>query len=508
MANQKMITPKPKKKKGPGRPPKSAAAGGRSSQSVTPGPGADGPALKLKLKWRRSTETPERNSSPAPKYEQSEEYAGLPTLPEQQVTTTRTGRTIRTPRHLDDIDYSPAYGLSSDQVDDDGDEYQPRASYNALGSPTVVTFSQQQQTPKKSRGRPHKNTAKQFLNTVDEEDAPSSQTLVADQPTYEPDNPEVYEILNSLRSTSKIQLDLPELYELANVDKIKHYSAKCITQRYISCYRDSHWDLCDMIADTWIRAFHEKRSYGQRNPADATWRSNRVLERRKREAFEHNKNIKKKKRHIPSEFDPNPKDYELSVADPDLERDVTDIHTDLLNNLYQRTHKNCGARMLWADALALAGEKTEKIIEGFTKKGIELHKDLVLNIMQTSLRMCRRNLTLKIEESTEGAWCKRYHEHSKHGRLCYREKAWKEGVADDEDETVEQEYAPAQLATNEEEQQQQALMEAFIQAEKGENDGEQGMKRGFGDVDTGEMSPAKRTRFADDVDAEGDSEEE
>ena len=51
-------------------------------------------------------------------------------------------------------------------------------------------------------------------------------------------------------------------------------------------------------------------------------------------------------------------------------------------------------------------------------------------------------------------------------------------------------------------------MEAFIQAEKGENDGEQGMKRGFGDVDTGEMSPAKRTRFADDVDAEGDSEEE
>jgi hypothetical protein len=495
MGNQKMMTPK----RGRGRPP---GGGGSRGRSKTPGHGAtvDGPPVKLKLKLNWGTSTPERNSTPAPQYEQPEEHDDLPAQPEQ--VTTRRGRKVKAPKHLDDIDYNPAYGLSSDQVDDDGDEYQPRASHQ--GSPSVFTVSQQQQTPKKSHGHSRKNAEKQFLYKVEEEDAPSSQTLVGYQPAYEPDSTEVYEILNSLRSTSKIHLDLPELSEAANSDKIKPYSAKFLTQLYIFCYRDRSWDLCDMIADTWIRAFHEMRSYGQRNPAYAYWRANPALERRKIKAIKHNTNPRNK-HHIPSEFDPNPKDYELIATDPDLERNVTDIHTDLLNDLYERTNKDCGARILWADALALAGAKTEKIIEGFTKNGIELHKDLLLNIMQTSLRMCRRNLTLKIEESTEGAWCKRYHEHSKHEQPCYREKAWREGQEEEEETAQQEQYVPAQL-TNEE-QQQLADMQAFMEAEQGGDGGEQGTKRGFGDVDTGEMSPAKRTRFAEDVDAEGDSEE-
>jgi hypothetical protein len=502
MGNQKMMTPK----KAPGRPRGSGGGRGRGcgggatggrSQSVTPGLGAtaDGPKRKLTLKLRLGTGTPEWNATPTPQYEQGEEHDDLSTLPEQ--ITTRTGRTVRAPKHLDDTNWDPAFG-GSDRPEDDEDEYRPCASYHAHGTPSVFTLPQQHQPPKKSGGRHRKNAQKQSMEQVDEEDAPSSPTIVGDQPMHEPDNSEVYAILNSLRSTSKTHLELPELSQAANPEKVQPYSAKFLIQLYLSCYRDKSWDLCDMIADTWIRAFHESRAYGQRNPANALWRPNTALERRKRKAIEYNKGLKKK-HHIPSEFDTNPKDYGLLFADPDLEHDVTGIHTDLLNDLYNGTNKNCGARMLWADALALAGDKTEKILGDTKKKGYEVHTDVLFNIMQTSLRMMRRNLTLKIEESTEGAWCKRYHEHSKHKLPCYRQKAWKCGLGDDID-GEEQEGSQHQNGSVID-QVSQDLFAAFMQNE----DEGQGEKRGY---DDGEMSPSKRIRYANDVDAEGDSDED
>lgn len=66
-------------------------------------------------------------------------------------------------------------------------------------------------------------------------------------------------------------------------------------------------------------------------------------------------------------------------------------------------------------------------MEAARKKGEEVHHELVWNVMQSALRMVRRRLTLKCEESTEGAWCRRYHEHGRGGGgRCYREVAAEE----------------------------------------------------------------------------------
>jgi hypothetical protein len=128
MGNQKMMT----HKKARGRPRGGGGVGrggsisrGRDSQSATPGATGSEPKLKLKLNIKgKGNAAPSERSTPVPQYdEQPEEDDALPVVPE---VTTRTGRTIRAPKHLDDVDYSTAFGLSSDQVDEDEDEYQPR----------------------------------------------------------------------------------------------------------------------------------------------------------------------------------------------------------------------------------------------------------------------------------------------------------------------------------------------------------------------------------------------
>jgi hypothetical protein len=94
--------------------------------------------------------------------------------------------------------------------------------------------------------------------------------------------------------------------------------------------------------------------------------------------------------------------------------------------------------------------------------------------------MVRRKLTLKIEESTEGAWCKRYHQHGRHEQPCYRWLAWQEQLAQDKEDG-----------------------EDTVGAGK--------RKRGRGNR-SGDRNSSKRVRFdnrdAGDIDAEGESEEE
>ena len=250
-------------------------------------------------------------------------------------------------------------------------------------------------------------------------------SLAADPAQFVADA-DVYAILDALHSTTRTFIDLPSFSNASDPGHAQPYSAKALIQLYVLCYRKQRWDLCDMISDTWIRAFHDMRKKDQQKPQTQTWRPNPALDRRKRKAQE----ALATGHYIPSEFDADPKEYGLVVTDPELEKDVTWINTDLLNLLYKFTSPGCGARFLWADALALFGDKAEEIIGEMTREGFELHPDLLFNIMQTSLRMCRRNLTLKIEESTEGAWCKRYHEHGKNGQRCYRELASKDGEAE------------------------------------------------------------------------------
>ncbi|KAF1830437.1 hypothetical protein BDW02DRAFT_633643 [Decorospora gaudefroyi] len=468
-----------------------ATSKGRSSQPAMPGPGAtvrdpSTPNLKLKLGAKNAAPEPRLASHKVDDVQYEGEDAELPLPPP---VTSRSGRAIHKPSHGDDVegsDYDRMLDPSSSSRDEDGDDYRPHIgsdppyhSHHAKESPNVLSLPAQQQKPKAGGPRKTKPPSAGALERVDEEDIPSSETIRERSASPEESNDnEVHLIMNALRSTGKVEIDLPGLTSATDPNDDQPYTAKLLTRLYTLSYEKRLWDICDLIVDTWIRAFHELRTKGQLDPAFEVWRPNKVLEKRKKRAEE----AKMMGKIIPSEFDPNPPNYNLEVADPEIGYDVTAVNIDRLNELYKYTDKKCGARLLWADALVLGGDKTEKLME---KCGHELHKDLVFNTMQTSLRMMRRKLTLKIEESTEGAWCKRYHEHSKHGEPCYREKASRE-AAEKEDEQTELD-----------------IMAAFM-----ESDHEQGTKRGFEDVGDAEMSGAKRVRFGGDEDSDGDSEEE
>ncbi|EUC42655.1 hypothetical protein COCMIDRAFT_69541, partial [Bipolaris oryzae ATCC 44560] len=344
----------------------------------------------------------------------------------QPSVTTRTGRTIHKPQHEDVIqggDYEQIMGLSSEGFGEDDFKFQPDFSRDLR-----KCSSSQKHQKKRGVGRPR---GKQpcFTSHLDrvseEEDWPSSSTLPAQSSfeynSFQPSQ-DVYDILNSLKASTKTHIDLPSLSNAADPDAIQPYSAELLTNLYIICYHGSLWNLCDLITDTWIRAFHERRKKSQNDPAYTLWRPNKALEARKHAAHQARLNGV----HIPSEFDPNPVNLHLDPTDPDLEPNVTDPPLHLLTYLYHHTPPTCGARILWADALALAGDQTEKGMEAAQRRGEEVHPELVWNVMQSGLRMVRRRLTMKCEESTEGAWCRRYHEHGRNGGRCYREVAAEE----------------------------------------------------------------------------------
>lgn len=439
--------------------------GNRPSHSETPAPGAaqNGSLPKLTLKLRFNNSEAKKDPHPGGQNEQSAESSHhtplCTTLPPP--VTTRTGRKVHKPQHADVIqgsEYDHMMGRSYQGFGDDDKKLQPpvlddHRTYNTLAvsehggcltngsahklgraqgySPYPFPDARQQGI---SVGHPHRSD--------EDEQQPSSVTLQIPSPTFEhgsfKPSQDVYTILDNLQNTNKIQVDLPSLSNGTDPDLIQPYSAQLLTHLYITCYQRKLWNLCDLLADTWIRAFHARRKKSQVAPEHQLWRPNKALEQRKRKAYE----AWRDGHYVPSEFDPEPRYYGLEASDPDLAPDVTDMHISVLNALYEQTQPDCGVRMLWADALALAGDDTEKSICVAQKRGVQLHLDLLFNIMQTSLRMVRRNLTLKIEESTEGAWCKRYHEHAKHGLPCYREVAAKskEGGGDGQVEVGEEEY--------------------------------------------------------------------
>ena len=155
-----------------------------------------------------------------------------------------------------------------------------------------------------------------------------------------------------------------------------------------------------------------------------------MLEKRQRLAQEAKR---QKIKGVPAEFDASARDYQFDIEDPELDDNVINYDAHNLYELYQHTDHFCGARFLWADAMALGGDRIEDFLEKTRGQGLVWHRDLLFNVMSSSLRMVRRKLTLKLEESTEGAWCKRYHEHTKHGMPCYRELAWEQSNKKDND---------------------------------------------------------------------------
>jgi hypothetical protein len=202
--------------------------------------------------------------------------------------------------------------------------------------------------------------------------------------------PGIQQLVNKLAAQDPVPVNLPK-------NNSGEWTAEELMHMYISAYKSRHWHICDVIADTWIRAFQSVNKSGK-----PIWRANKgnwVYQAK------------------------NPENFGLDTEDPALDRQVCAFEAKLLNNLYHHTGKDCGARMLWADSMALCGRDWEQELTSRARRTNKWHDDLLWNTMCTALRMVRCKLTLKIEEATEGAWCKRYHMHLLHDQPCYREIA-------------------------------------------------------------------------------------
>lgn len=223
-------------------------------------------------------------------------------------------------------------------------------------------------------------------------------------------------LLNSQPYTS---ISLPVIGDPYHPDSEVPYKQETLIQLYITAYRGSNWNICDMVVDTWIRTFHHIRHRAEKSGDEDVriWRINDALIKRRRTGKEgFNNRI-------------NHSTY-LSVQDPKLAEKAHAFNPILLAELYNNTKHGAGARSMFADSMALCGSRLESDMAHGKQYGATWHPDLMYDVLCTTLRMVGRKLTLKIEEGSEGAWCKRYHEHDKHGAPCYRTLAKDEGVVD------------------------------------------------------------------------------
>lgn len=205
---------------------------------------------------------------------------------------------------------------------------------------------------------------------------------------------------------------LQVLPELEHKGVVAPWNANRLTLLYIHSYIQDNIPLCDLIADVWIRAFQERNRSTTLPPM---WTPNKAHV--ERTITIHNRGMKG----FHSVGLPNVPLWQQKLSLPSLDNDVTDFNPQLLNNLYHYTAEANGARLLWADALALCGNSAEDWFLACKKEGIELHPDIAYNVMCTTLRSYRRRLTLKIEEVGKKKWCQRYHLHSKWALECHRE---------------------------------------------------------------------------------------
>lgn len=429
-----------------------------SAKPATSGPVLDVPGPTPKLKLRLSFKGKSGNSAsvtPTRGFEQDggsgndEEADQTVPVAEPAGRTTRHGRVVRMPKHNDDYVFGAEMdeevkSLSKQKANnDDGDAYQYKhkkpASCNCdYDSESAIFDETNSNTTVKLPSIPSAPTIPDDNQDNDSSTSHSSNTIAASPQGSLPEiQTGVHDLFNSLRSSDIIYIDLPSLSNAANPHKDLAYTAPFLTQLYLLSYTNRLWPICDLIADTWIRAFHALRKNSQLNPAHhhPLWRPNKALEARMK--------ITKTNLH-PRPFDAHAPQYNLAVQDPLLDADVTSFDAALLNTLYDNTGADCGARLLWADAMALTGERMDEVMRRARRRGVEWHEGLKHDIMCTSLRMVRRKLTLKIEEGTEGAWCARYHEHGKHGLPCYREVAWRnQGGEDEEDDEDDEEDSDA-----------------------------------------------------------------
>lgn len=406
---QKVVAPKQPDRK-PGRKP------GRQKQKqpATPVPGTTTTGIKLKLKFKRDAQGDARSPLPASQVpltallsdvrpEEEEEHPSTTWNGHEQGT--RRGARARTKTHMPDM----VFGSEMDTL---------------MSSATLTKIDNADDVHMISSPSKYTSLAKAvsmfslLIHIATIVSTHASKGYEFSHRFSPPLDQDLYDILNTLHSSSCIQVDLPNMWASGDNGAVKRYTASFLTHLYIKCYESHLWHFCDLVADTWIRALQKanRRSHRSSDKRDHMWRANIALER----IFSEKK----------KGFKADVHEFNLDVQDPDLDDDVTDFDTKLLQLLYEHTDPGCGARLLWADAMALCGRKMEGNI---CRRPGAWPQELFYDVMCTGLRMVGRKLTLKIEEKYEGAWC-RYHEHVKHGQPCYRELAWQQKVVQEEDE--------------------------------------------------------------------------
>ncbi|KAH7406860.1 hypothetical protein DE146DRAFT_734277 [Phaeosphaeria sp. MPI-PUGE-AT-0046c] len=426
------MTPQKRVKSSKGR--KKGADGGRKKKNPSASDAHfGGPTSILKLRLR-----PHGVEEVAPNPDGGIDEGNEEVVEHLAATTTRSGRAVKK-NHHDDFVYSDDYNgqLASSpprKPGDNGGTFD-RQYGGSTSTPAIYNFGTQLQPAvpsRRSTKRADRNAFQPALDAVIE----VGEVLPSSRPTnYEPPREvqtTTINIVEMLTQTPKIHIDLPILSYSSGSEQ--PYSAPLLMHLYISAYGNKQYDICDLVSDTWIRAFHALRrreEHSGRVRRAMTWRFNDPLTRMREQGIKG--------------YEPNAPSYAhlLVTQDPELEPDVTNPSAHLLNGLFAHTSSDCGARLLWADAMALCGDKIESRMRVAKKKGEKWNQDLKDEVMCTALRLAGKKLTLKIEEAKEGAWCKRYHEHWRRGERCYRKRAYErklEGLDLDDVESVSEEY--------------------------------------------------------------------
>ncbi|KAH9872338.1 hypothetical protein IAQ61_005173 [Plenodomus lingam] len=328
-------------------------------------------------------------------------------VPSENIDTgaRRSGRVVKKLRH-EDFDYGSDVPQAAEPEQKRGKSFKRKCPLKRGRS---------------SRPSPVPKATPQAAPDVQVSSSPTSASPVIHEIHNLQIEPKVLEIMTHVKSSPETLAELPELHNDKN--SVTPYTGTQLMHLYLTAHNLKLFDICDLVTDTWIRALHTQRRRDARANSSGLWRPNHVLEKRLTRYL----NARNEGRipDDPMEFERNPPDYNLSVQDPRLDPDVLSFDSTLLGELYTHTPSDCGARRLWSDAITLAGDKAAHMFANSTHRGFVWNQELKDDVMKTSLRMLRRKITLKIEESTEGAWCDRYHEHGKKG-ICYRAKAAQE----------------------------------------------------------------------------------
>jgi hypothetical protein len=211
-------------------------------------------------------------------------------------------------------------------------------------------------------------------------------------------NEDIASLFTAINDEVSIVTELPSLVLPSPIDpdiEIEQpWTSANLFHVYILSYSRRAYHLCDLIVDTWIREFHKIDD----TPRCKIWRINKSKYKSQ---------------------DPIP---DNDNGDPNIDIHATDFDSNRMRELYENTGPDCGARFLWADAMALCGSLLENRLD---EQGDVRNwpSELIWDVMRTSLRLTRVRRTLKVEERVPSAWCDRYHEHGKHGLPCYREIA-------------------------------------------------------------------------------------